>query len=148
MKKIVAMAMCLMMMVFALSANAQNSAIVGKWKQNVNEGGVSVETVYDFHSDGTMIQTLEVTSPKIEIVGGATCKYTYENNTITFKFEVADCNFSKFTIEGVPQSMIDQAIEMQKSEMAKQVQKLTDVKIEGDKMTCVFNGQRITLVRI
>lgn len=136
-------------MVLGLSASADDS-IIGQWVQDVSEQGVTIISYYDFGSDGKFVQDMLITSssPKMDISVSGKGPYSYQNGTITFKCEPEDVTVSKFYIEGADQNMINAAVEQQKAQMASQVFKLSDVKVEGDKMTAEYNGTKITLCRV
>ena len=87
-------------------------------------------------------------APAIDIDAVGTCEYTYKDNTITFKFSASAFTFNKFSIEGMSDDMIDAAMEEMKSEMVNMEQSFTNVKIDGDKLTANFNGQKVELKRI
>lgn len=127
-----------------------NNPIIGKWEQTINQGSAAAVVTYNFKESGKLIQTMVMknASPAINIDGEGTCEYTYKDNTITFKFSASDYTFNKFSIEGMSDDMIDAAMEEMKSEMVNMEQSFTNVKIDGDKLTANFNGQKVELKRI
>lgn len=141
--------MCTMMLSLT-SCGSKNNELVGKWEQVVEQAGVKAVLTYDFKDNGTLTQTMVMKgkSPMIDISGEATCVYSYSGNTITFKFSNSDITFNKYKVEGLDDAMVEVAMEEMKSEMVDMEQKLTDVKIEGDKLTAKFNGQEMELNRI
>lgn len=150
MKKIISLAMCLctMLVVTACSGAKSDNPLIGKWEQVVEEQGAKAEVTYEFDESGEITQTFSLTSSIMNVEAVGNCEYTYENGTITFKFSADDLEFYKFEIEGVDQSIIDSSMEAMKDEMVNVEQTLSDVKINGDVMTAIFNGQQITLKRI
>lgn len=130
-------------------AEKADNELVGEWEQVVEQQGIKAVSVYDFKNGGEMYQTLEMTSssPAVNIVADGTCQYTYENNTITFKFSAEDFNFSTFEMEGMPDYLIEASMEQMKAQMTDVEQSFTDVKIDGDVLTANFNGQQVTLTR-
>lgn len=136
-------------MVLGLSASADDS-IIGQWVQDVSEQGVTILSYYDFGSDGKFVQDMLITcpSPKMDISMSGKGPYSYLNGTLTLKCEPEYVTVSKFYIEGADQNMINAAVEQQKAQMASLVFKLSDVKVNGDKMTAVYNGTKITLRRV
>ena len=136
-------------MVIGMSVSAADS-IVGRWVQDESEHGVKILSYYDFGSDGKMVQTLVITSasPKMDINVSGKASYSYQSGNIAFKCEPEDITVSKFYIEGADQNMINAAIEQQKAEMSSKVFKLREVKVKGDKMTAVYEGNKITLRRV
>lgn len=158
MKRITYFAMCLCTMLLVLascskSSNSNSSSsdnpLVGKWQQEV-DNGVKVTVTYDFKSDGTLAQTIVMTSesPVTDIEGEGTCDYTFNDNTITFTISAENYNFSKYEVEGIPEEQIELAMEQQKSQMTGVETTFTDVVIDGDILTANCNGQEITLTRI
>lgn len=139
MKNFKKLALSLVALVVAVSAYAaEPSELYGKWVQNVSEGTVTAVTIYDFKSDGTMTQDLSIvnaSNPKMEITGTAKSNYTFNKNTITFKFKPSDIDITKCEIEGIDPGLIQMVIEQQKAEMSKQEDKISDVKINGNVLT-------------
>lgn len=150
MKKLLKVTFLLMAFTMAFTSFAADNDIYGKWRTVANEQGVSAVSTYDFNPSGIVTQIFEINcpTPKIEIAGSGACKFTYKDNTITFKFNASDLNFSKFYIEGVDKSLINAAIEQQRKEMTNQTFRMTDVKVTGDTMTAISDGQKITLTRV
>lgn len=151
MKRLMFFTLFMCTMVLSLtSCGSKNNELVGKWEQVVDQAGVKAVLTYDFKDNGTLTQTMVMKgkSPMIDISGEATCVYSYSGNTITFKFSNSDITFNKYKIEGLDDAMVKVAMEEMKSEMVGMEQKLTDVKIEGDKLTAKFNGQKLELNRI
>lgn len=137
------------LMIIGMSASADDS-IIGRWVQDESENGVSIRSYYDFESDGIMVQTIEIQSPrpKIDIVVSGKAVYSYKSGNIAYKCEPKDITVSRFYIEGADQNAIDYAIEEQRAEMSSQVYRFREVKVKGDKMTAVYNGNKITLKRV
>lgn len=151
MKRLMFFTLFMCTMVLSLtSCGSKNNELVGKWEQVVDQAGVKAVLTYDFKDNGTLTQTMVMKgkSPMIDISGEATCVYSYSGNTITFKFSNSDITFNKYKIEGLDDAMVKVAMEEMKSEMVGMEQKLTDVKIEGDKLTAKFNGQELEFNRI
>lgn len=151
MKRLIFFTLFMCTMVLSLtSCGSKNNELIGKWEQVVEQAGVKAVLTYDFKDNGTLTQTMVMKSesPMIDIDGEATCVYSYSGNTITFKFSNSDITFNKYKIEGLDDAMVKVAMEEMKSEMVGMEQKLTDVKIEGDKLTARFNGQKLELNRI
>lgn len=151
MKRIMFFTVCLCTMLLSFtSCGGKDNALVGKWEQTINQMGVKAVATYDFKENGKLTQSvvMKKASPKINIVGDGTCDYTFDGNTITFRFSASDFNFDSFEIEGLGEEAVAYAMEEMKSEMVGMEQKLTDVKIEGDKLTAKFNGQELELNRI
>lgn len=151
MKRLMFFTLFMCTMVLSLtSCGSKNNELVGKWEQVVDQAVVKAVLTYDFKDNGTLTQTMVMKgkSPMIDISGEATCVYSYSGNTITFKFSNSDITFNKYKIEGLDDAMVKVAMEEMKSEMVGIEQKLTDVKIEGDKLTAKFNGQKLELNRI
>lgn len=143
--------LCMCTMILSLtSCGGKNNALVGKWEQVVEQAGVKAVLTYDFKDDGTLTQTMVMKgeTPMVYIDAEASCVYSYSGNTITFKFSNSDITFNEYKIEGLDDAMVEVAMEEMKSEMVGMEQKLTDVKIEGDKLTARFNGQELELNRI
>lgn len=148
-----------MVVILLLSCSSESSnksndddnddGIIGKWEQVVEQNGVKAVSTYDFKKSGKLVQTFEMknNNPYINIVGKGTCKYTYEDDKITFKFSAADFDFSSFVIEGLDEEYIDTAIEQMKESMVDVEQEFVDVEIDGDELTAKFNGQTVTLTR-
>ena len=135
---------------FAFNANAkvEKSEILGSWIQSVSQNGVTLISTYDFHADNTVTQWvfLSCASPKIDIVGDATCAYVFDNDAITFKFSGSDFNFTKLEVEG----MTPEQLEAYKRELSKQFNmesKMTNIKVKGNTMTAKSDGQKIELKR-
>lgn len=150
MKRFIYFTMCLCSMLVAVScSNKADNELIGKWEQTVEQMGVKAELTYDFKNNGKMTQTLVMKNdyPKINIVADGTCSYTYSDDIIKFKFSSSDFNFDVYEIEGMSEEEVAAGMEAMKSGMVME-QEFTDVKIEGDKMTAKFNGQKITLKRI
>ena len=155
MKRFMSLSMCLCAMLALLSACAGSSSkgdgtLIGKWEQVVEENGAQAVSTYDFKESGELVQTIVMKNdmPYINISGGGTCQYTYENDQITFMFSGADFDFDEFAIEGIDDENIDLAIEEMKSQLVDMEQTFTNVKIDGDKMTANFNGRSVTLTRL
>lgn len=151
MKRLIFFTLFMCTMVLSLtSCGSKNNELIGKWEQVVEQAGVNAVLTYDFKDNGTLTQTMVMKgkSPMIDISGEATCVYSYSGNTITFKFSNSDITFNKYKVEGLDDAMVEVAMEEMKSEMVDMEQKLTDVKIEGDKLTAKFNGQEMELNRI
>lgn len=148
MKRLLSFAVCLCTLMLALSSCSNNNDLVGKWEQNVDQYGLNAYVTYDFKEDGTLTQTFEMKSPQMNIVGEGSCKYTYKDGEITFKFSASDFNFSEFEIEGVDSEYIDMVMEEMKSQIANVEEHVTDVKIDGDKLTGNSKGQKIQLTRV
>lgn len=152
MKKLMYFTMCMCTVLIALascSSKADNE-LIGKWEQTIEQGSVKVVTTYDFQNGGKLTQTFVMKSdyPAIDIVGEGDCDYTYEDGVITFKFSAKDFNFSKFEMEGYSEDMIDTMMEQVKSTMVDVEQKFTDVKVEGDELTAMFQGMEVSLTRM
>lgn len=144
------MTLCAMVIFSACTKNNDNdNELVGTWEQAIEQHGVKAVVLYTFNDDGTMTEISEITSdePRVNIKGESTCEYTYEDGTITFKISPDDIKFSVFEIEGMSQQEIETSMEMQKQQMADIEQKLENVEIDGDELTCNFNGQKIKLTR-
>lgn len=151
MKRFIYFALCMCTMMVTLSScGGKDNELVGKWEQVVEQMGAKAVSVYDFKSSGKMSQEMTVKNeePYINIEGSATCKYTFEDGTITFKFSADDIEFSAFEIEGVSGDYIDTAMEQMKAQMGSMEQKIKNVKIDGDKLTGTFNGQEIEMTRV
>lgn len=158
MKKLMFISLCICTMFITLTACSGGSKsvsdpsnpIVGKWEQIVEQNGMNVDAIYEFKSSGDLSQSMTVKSsnPKVNIKGSGKCTYTYENDVITFMFSGKDFDFSKFEIEGLPKSYIDQAMNEMKRSMTDMEQVWTDVVIDGNTMTAYFNGNTITLKRL
>ena len=151
MKNLKKLTLSLLAIMFSFVVNAQsNDALYGKWYQMENEQGVSVMVIYDFQPDGTIVQemSMNATQPKIEMQASATAQYTYNGDTIAFRFDPKDIEVQKMSIEGVDDSMLSYVIEQQKQEMAAQNQEFKNVKIEGNSLTATFMGQPVTLTRM
>jgi hypothetical protein len=142
------LAVMLIAVSFSMSAA---DALLGKWQQTVDESGVKVVTTYEFNADGTMKQVMDMTSstaPRIKMKGEGTCKYTFQDNTLTFKFNAKDFNFPVFEVEGVDQATTDAIMQQTKESMGAMEQKVTDIKISGNKLTGTFNGESFELTRL
>lgn len=155
MKKIMSATMRLctlavMLVVMSFTINAADS-LIGKWQQIVEENGVKVVTTYEFNTDGNMKQVMNMdssTTPRIRMQGEAVCKYTFLNNTLTFKFDAKDFNFPVFEVEGVDAATTQAIMEQTKQSMGATEQKITDIKINGSELTGKFNGQEFKLTRL
>lgn len=141
----------LVMLVVISCSMSANDSLVGKWQQTLDEQGVKIVTIYDFHADGTLSQHMDMSNsstPRMKMVADGVCKYTFQNNTITFKFNPQDFNFSTFEVEGLDQATTDAILEQTKTSMTAMEQKITNVKIDGNKLTGTFNGQEFVLTRM
>lgn len=151
MKKLFTIAFCMITALLAFNANAKinSSEILGLWVQTVNEQGVNAVSTYDFKDNGRIYQTLEVTSanPKIIIEAEGECDYTFKDDKITFIFSGKDVDITKFEMEGLSDSMVQQLIEQTKQGMVNQKQVIKVTKIEGNTMNAILNGEKITLIR-
>lgn len=155
MKKIMSATMRLctlavMLVVMSCTMNAADS-LLGKWQQTVDENGVKVVTTYEFNTDGNMKQVMDMsssTTPRIKMQGEGVCKYTFQNNTLTFKFDAKDFNFPVFEVEGVDAATTQAIMEQTKQSMGSMEQKITDIKINGNELTGKFNGQEFKLTRL
>lgn len=155
MKKILKLTSFLMiMMVFVGCASRkdkeskEDNELVGKWRQEVFEGGISMVSTYDFKSNGRLTQTVEFSGQGMDIAAEGTCDYTYENNTITFKISGKDMTFTKVEFEGLSAEETEMVKEAALGQMTDMVQTLTDVKINGDTLTANFDGNEITMTRM
>lgn len=158
MKRLMCLTMCLCTMLLVMTAcsgknnNSIDKSILGKWEQTVEENGSKVVSVYEFDESGKLSQTVSIKrdSPAMNIYCGGTVDYTYENNIITFKFDMSNFEIKEFQIEGLDEEELVAAMEQYKENIAgtKMEQQLRDVKINGDEMTAIFNGMKITLKRI
>ena len=155
MKKILKLTSFLMiMMVFVGCASRkdkeskEDNELVGKWRQEVFEGGISMVSIYDFKSNGRLTQTVEFSGQGMDIAAEGTCDYTYENNTITFKISGKDMTFTKVEFEGLSAEETEMVKEAALGQMTDMVQTLTDVKINGDTLTANFDGNEITMTRM
>ena len=152
MKKLLGFTFCLCTLVMVLSSCSKNAdnGIYGKWEQTVEQGTMTATVTYDFKTNGILTQTMVMRNeePVIEIEGEGNCRYTYEGDVISFNFSGKDFNFSKFKMAGYSDDMIESMMEQMKAGMVNVEQQITDVKIEGDELTGMFNGQKITLNRM
>jgi hypothetical protein len=97
------------------------------------------------------LEVSESESPKevyLMIKSDEACDYTYENDIITFKCSSSDISFSEFYIEGVEDEAIEQSMAQMRSQMSSITNQITNVKINGNTLTGIFNGNQITLKRI
>lgn len=142
------LAVMLVVMSFTMSAA---DSLLGKWQQVVNESGVKVVTTYEFKADGNMKQVMDMnssTAPRIKMQGEGVCKYTFQNNTLTFKFDAKDLNFPVFEVDGVDAATTQAIMEQTKQSMGAMEQKITDIKINGNELTGKFNGNEFKLTRL
>lgn len=130
-------------------AKAENG-LVGKWEHVVEQAGAKAVVTYDFRENGMVTQTMVMKSesPLIDIEGEAEFEYKYADGVITFKFSGEDVHFPKFKMEGLSDEMVAMAMEQMKSSFVDVEQKITDVKIKGDKLTAMMQGIEITMTRM
>ena len=146
--------LAVMLVLLSCTMNAADS-LIGKWLQVVDENVIKIVTNYEFNADGNMKQVFDLnssTTPYIKVQGEGGCKYTFQDNTLTFKFNVNDVNdfkFSVFEVEGVDATIIQAIMEQTKRSLveADMEQKITDIKINGNELTGKFNGQELKLTR-
>lgn len=152
MKRLMYFTMCLCTLLVAMSACSSKNAnaLIGKWEQTISQNGVKAVVTYDFKDNGKLVQTMVMknSTPAINIDAEGTCDYTYADDKITFKFSPSDFTFNKFEIEGLDESYADAAMEEMKSSMVDMEQEFDNVKIDGDKLTANFNGQKVELKRL
>lgn len=148
MKKLFSFALLAIMIMSASCAHSDNP-LVGEWEQKVDQNGATVVANYDFKSNGKCHQTMVLKSdmPKIDVEGSGTFDYTYEDDVITLTFSGDDFKFKKFEIEGLPEEMVDIAMEQMKSQLVDMTETMTDVKIDGNTLTATYKGMDITLER-
>lgn len=143
--------LAVMLVLVSCTMNAADS-LIGKWLQVVDENGVKIEITYEFNADGNMKQLFNLnssTTPHIKMQAEGGCKYTFQDNSLTFKFDVNDFKFSVFEVEGVDATTTQAIMEQTKQSLvgADMEQKITDIKINGNKLTGKFNGQELKLTR-
>ena len=148
-KNLVKIAFCLVAVFFAFNGNAkvEKSDLLGTWTQTETEQGVTVISTYDFKDDNTVTQFFMMNSsnPKMNVIAEGTAQYTFNGETLTFKFSASDFNFTTFEIEGLPQEYVGVAKQQMMSQMVNVEQKITDININGKTLTGKFDGQTVTL---
>lgn len=151
MKNVMRFTFCLLSLLFYMSAGAkvEKSELLGVWTQMETENGVTMMSTYDFKEDNTVTQLLMIngSAPKMNVMADAKAEYNLEDDCLTFKVNPADVNFTAFEIEGLPQEYVGMAQQQMLAELTNVVQKLTDLKIEGNILTAKFNGQKVTFKR-
>jgi len=77
MKKIIALSLAAVMMMLIFCACSSDASIIGEWKADISEGGVTISTTYTFNEDKT---------GKVNLMG-ASVDFTYEidGDKITMK---------------------------------------------------------------
>lgn len=132
------------------SSKNEETTIIGTWIQEVYQDGITAVSTYEFDDNGRMFQEVSMASstPRMHIEASGPCDYTYENDIITFKCSSSDISFSEFYIEGVEDEAIEQSMAQMRSQMSSITNQITNVKINGNTLTGIFNGNQITLKRI
>lgn len=151
MKNFFSLALCICTIMIAntsCSGIKSDNPLIGKWEQSVTENDVKIVAIYEFGENGELGQTVTTTSDMINIEGGGTCEYTYENNTITFRFSAENFDYSKFEIEGIGEEVIEDVMEQTKASMVNVTQTFEDVVISGDTLTATFGFRPVTLTRL
>lgn len=140
--------LCTIMLSLPACGGKSGEGLIGKWEQKINEEGGTAVSTYTFKENGELVQTLKIKSPDVNIQGEGTCDYQYNGTTITFKFSASDFDFTKFEVKGISKSDLAAGMEMMRRQMVDMIQEFTDVKISGNTLTAMFNGQKVTLKRI
>lgn len=141
--------MAAMLFAFAAHAKIDKSELIGQWVLTQTEKGINIISVYDFMDNDRMSQMVIMTgtSPKMTISANGTCDYRVEDGSIIFKFSGSDFEFTTFEIEGIPEDYIELAKQQIKSQMVNVEQKMTNVKIKGNKLEAKVEGEKVTMTR-
>lgn len=137
--------MCLCTMLLVMTACfGKNKSIVGKWELTFEvTTGVKSVSVYEFNESGkfTMTTSTKSDSPAMNIRATGAGDYTYENNIITLKFDLSSYAIKEYAAEGIDEETT-MAIMEQYKKMDGQVDlQLRVIKINGDEMTVITDGQ-------
>lgn len=126
-----------------------NELVGGIWKRVAEQGLVEAYATLEFMNGGKLFQTAGGSSyiPYMEFEIEGDCTYTFEEGVITIKFTGENFNITKFEAPGESSYMVKMYKDALRSGITEAEQVYTDVKIDGDKMTAIFQGEEVTFTR-